>query len=213
MGKLYGMDNVHGQLAAILDGYGDKSQRNRLAALKARASGNIKARLRMITLYHIAQLTGGIVVSTDNLSELWMGFWTLNGDVGDLAPIQHIFKGLEEYEIARALGVPEDSLNAAPTDGLDILPGGTDEDQLGMPYAELDRVIVALLQEGLGKGEGTDHAIDAFAQRFSAQSGYPAGKIIHVAQQLHRTHYKRCWPKVVNRQELGLPAIEELSTE
>lgn len=42
--------------------------------------------------------------------------------------------------------MPEESLRAAPTDGLDFVPRGTDEDQLGLPYHELDRVIVCLLQ-------------------------------------------------------------------
>jgi len=114
MGKLYSSDGVYGQLSKILLGYGDDALKKSLADRKARASGNIKARLRMITLYHIAQLTKGIVISTDNLSEYWMGFWILNGDVGDLSPIQYVWKGLEEYRIAMVLGVPEESLNVAP---------------------------------------------------------------------------------------------------
>ncbi len=69
------------QLFQIVEDSGDDHLLRRLLANKARAAGNIKVRLRMITLYHIAQLTGGLVVSTDNLSEFWMGFWTLNGDV------------------------------------------------------------------------------------------------------------------------------------
>jgi NH3-dependent NAD+ synthetase len=81
-----------------------------------------------------------------------MGFWKLNGDVGDLSQIQHVWKGLEEYVIAEALGVREESLRADPTDGLDVIPGGTDEDQLGLPYHELDRVIARLLQN---KFDGT----------------------------------------------------------
>jgi len=145
MGRLYSMEEVHGQLANVLKHYGDSHLLKAMPHRKPWAAGNIKARLRMITLYHIAQLTGGIVISTDNLSEFWMGFWTLNGDVGDLAPIQQVWKGLEEYTIAKALGAPEESINAVPTDGLDITPGGSDEDQLGLPYRDLDRVIIALL--------------------------------------------------------------------
>jgi NH3-dependent NAD+ synthetase len=53
----------------------------------SRALENIKVRLRMITLYYIAPLTEGMVVSTGNLSEFWMGFWTLNRAVGDYSPI------------------------------------------------------------------------------------------------------------------------------
>ncbi|MBF0395162.1 MAG: NAD(+) synthase, partial [Desulfobacterales bacterium] len=145
LGHLYSSEGIHGQLSAILKQYNDNNSLKELPNKKARAIGNIKARLRMINLYHIAQLTGGIVLSTDNLSELWMGFWTLNGDVGDLAPIQHLWKGLEEYTIAEVLGIPKESIEAVPTDGLDIIPGGTDQDQLGLPYHDLDKVIIALL--------------------------------------------------------------------
>ena len=54
--------------------------------------GNIKARMRMMTLYNLASRTGGLVLSTDNLSELNIGFWTLHGDVGDFGPIQKLWK-------------------------------------------------------------------------------------------------------------------------
>ena len=50
--------------------------------------GNIRARLRMITLYDIASSQNGLVASTDNFSELATGFWTLHGDVGDVSPIR-----------------------------------------------------------------------------------------------------------------------------
>ena len=57
--------------------------------------GNIRARLRMITLYNEAAKQQGIVGSTDNFSELSAGFWTLHGDVGDVAPIQSLSKSWE----------------------------------------------------------------------------------------------------------------------
>jgi len=116
MARYYSDGSVQDQLIDVVKGYGDERLLDYMVRRKSFAAGNIKVRLRMITLYHIAQLTKGLVVSTDNLSELWMGFWTLNGDVGDLSPIQFIWKGLEEYAIAEALGVPDESLNAVPTD-------------------------------------------------------------------------------------------------
>ena len=214
MGRLYSMEGIHGQLSNIIKNYADYELLNALPHRKQRASGNIKARLRMITLYHIAQLTGGIVVSTDNFSELWMGFWTLNGDVGDIAPIQQIWKGLEESTIAEALGVPDESLNAIPTDGLDIIPGGTDEDQLGLPYHDLDRVIIALLQSKFdGTAQSGAKEIDSLSRSLSEQLGYDAAKITHVAKQMIRTHYKRNWPRNFTRSEIGLPDINEIEIE
>ena len=210
-GRLYSTDGVHGQLAGIFKHYDDSNLSKNMPHLKPRATGNIKARLRMITLYHIAQLSNGIVISTDNLSELWMGFWTLNGDVGDLAPIQHIWKGLEEYSIAEALGVPEESINAVPTDGLDVIPGGSDEDQLGLPYPDLDRVIISLLQNKPdGSGDWKGDEVDSLSNRLSDQLGYPPPKITHVADQMINTHYKRNWPRVVTRSEIGLPNIKKI---
>lgn len=106
--------------------------------------GNIRARLRMITLYNIAASAGGLVASTDNFSELAMGFWTLHGDVGDLSPIQSLLKSWEIPMLARLSGVPEDIWKAKPTDGLGISSG--DEEQFGMSYLELDLMLMSVLR-------------------------------------------------------------------
>jgi len=210
MGRLYSTNGVYGQLAEILKQNGDADLLSTLPHRKARAAGNIKARLRMITLYHIAQLTGGVVVSTDNYSEYWMGFWTLNGDVGDVAPIQQIWKGLEEYAIAEALGVPEEALHAVPTDGLDIIPGGSDEDQLGLPYHELDKVIIALIQNRLDRNVNwSEDDISKLSQSISERLNYEPKIVQHIAHILRRTRYKRNWPWSTKRSDLGLPNIQD----
>ena len=105
--------------------------------------GNIRARLRMSALYNLASKQGGIVGSTDNFSELAAGFWTLHGDVGDVAPIQSLTKSWEVPMLAAVQGVPEDIILATPTDGLGIDIG--DEAQLGFSYAELDLTILNTL--------------------------------------------------------------------
>lgn len=105
--------------------------------------GNLRARLRMMTLYDQAHRFGGLVASTDNFSELGAGFWTLHGDVGDLAPVQSLLKSWEVPWMARAYGVPERTWRAMPTDGLGI--GGGDEAQIGATYLEWDITIFALL--------------------------------------------------------------------
>lgn len=104
--------------------------------------GNIRARLRMITLYNLAHMLGGMVASTDNLSELGAGFWTINGDVGDFALIQSLTKSWEVPYLARLNGVPETTVRATPTDGLGIDNG--DEAQLGCSYLEWDIMMFAL---------------------------------------------------------------------
>ena len=113
--------------------------------------GNVRARLRMITLYDQAHRFSGLVASTDNFSELGAGFWTLHGDVGDLAPVQSLIKSWEVPWMARAYGVPERTWRANPTDGLGI--GGGDEAQIGVSYLEWDVMVFALL-EGLSRSPG-----------------------------------------------------------
>ena len=105
--------------------------------------GNVRARLRMITLYNLASLFGGLVGSTDNYSELAAGFWTLHGDVGDVSPIQSLLKSWEVPSLARMYAVPERTWRATPTDGLSILVGG-DEAQLGCTYLEWDLMVNAI---------------------------------------------------------------------
>ena len=113
-------------------------------AIKVRR-GNIRARLRMITLYNLAASVGGFVASTDNLSELALGFWTLHGDVGDVCPIQSLTKSWEVPYAAKLMGVPDSIVFATPTDGLGIDSG--DEAQLGATYLEMDLMMFSLANQ------------------------------------------------------------------
>ena len=108
---------------------------------KSVLDGNIKARLRMITLMDMSRKCDGLVVSTDNLSEFNTGFWTLFGDVGTFSPIQQIGKGFELPEIAKALGIREDIITQPPSDGLMVTDDDTDEAQLGANYKEVDTIL------------------------------------------------------------------------
>ena len=64
--------------------------------------GNIKARLRMIYLYDLANYASGLVMDTDNLTEHYLGFFTIHGDVCDFNPIGGLWKH-EVYELATYL--------------------------------------------------------------------------------------------------------------
>lgn len=105
--------------------------------------GNVYARTRMTYLYDIAKMNNGVVVSTDNFSEYTAGFWTINGDVGDFAPLQSFFKSSEIPVIAGELGLPEKFWRVVPTDGLGI--SNSDEDQIGMSYLEWDIFTISFL--------------------------------------------------------------------
>lgn len=104
--------------------------------------GNLRVRTRMLTIYNIASMEKGLVGSTDNFSELAAGFWTLHGDVGDLAPIQSLLKSWEVPKLAEVYGVPASTVFAKPTDGLGISDG--DEAQFGFSYLQFDIVLAML---------------------------------------------------------------------
>ncbi|SHJ23278.1 NAD+ synthase [Arenibacter nanhaiticus] len=99
---------------------------------------NTRARLRMTTLYYFAALDSLLVAGTGNkVEDFGIGFYTKYGDGGvDLSPIADLLKS-EVYEIAKVLGVQNDIIQAAPTDGL-WGDDRTDEDQIGASYPELE---------------------------------------------------------------------------
>ncbi len=102
------------------------------------ALANSRARLRMTTLYQIAQSNGALVVGTGNkVEDFGVGFFTKYGDGGvDISPIADLMKS-EVREMARELGVSSQILDAQPTDGL-WGDSRTDEDQIGATYDELE---------------------------------------------------------------------------
>ncbi len=107
----------------------------------ALALANSRSRLRMVTLYQVAQSVGGIVVGTGNkVEDYGIGFYTKYGDGGvDIAPIADLYKS-EVWELGRHLGINERIINAKPTDGL-WDDGRNDEDQIGASYADLEEAM------------------------------------------------------------------------
>ncbi|RIV16892.1 NAD(+) synthase [Mycoplasmopsis gallopavonis] len=100
------------------------------------AIANIKPRLRMTTLYAIAQERNSLVLGTDNADEVFIGYFTKFGDGGaDLLPICNLTKGEVKF-LASLLNVPNSILNKKPSAGL--WEGQTDEDELGFSYSDLD---------------------------------------------------------------------------
>jgi NAD+ synthase len=99
---------------------------------------NTRARLRMTTLYYFAALEKYLVAGTGNkVEDFGVGFYTKYGDGGvDLSPIADLLK-TEVYAIAEYLGVNQEIIEAAPTDGL-WGDDRTDEDQIGASYPELE---------------------------------------------------------------------------
>ncbi len=100
---------------------------------------NIKPRLRMTTLYFIANSLNYLVAGTGNRSEITLGYYTKYGDGGvDVLPIGGLLKS-EVRALAREIGVPAPVIDKAPTAGLWI--GQTDEAEMGFTYETLEKYL------------------------------------------------------------------------
>ena len=139
----FNLTDVFDTFNSTMRGYGSTLTTNNDLAL-----ANSRARLRMTTLYQVAGAVGGLVVGTGNkVEDYGIGFYTKYGDGGvDIAPIADLYK-TEVWELGRHLGVNERIINALPTDGL-WEDGRTDEDQIGVPYAQLEEA----MENGTGPG-------------------------------------------------------------
>lgn len=107
---------------------------------KARlGDANMRARLRMTTLYAVANNFGYLVTGTDNAAEWYTGYFTKYGDGGvDLVPLVNFTKG-EVREMAKVLGVPKEIIEKAPSAGL--WEGQTDENEMGTTYEMIDKYL------------------------------------------------------------------------
>jgi NAD+ synthase len=102
---------------------------------------NMKARLRMITLYFYANQLGYMVIGSGNKSELVTGYFTKYGDSGvDVLPLGNLVKA-QVRNLAAFLGVPEHIITKPPSAGL--WQGQTDEAELGLTYKEIDDYLTA----------------------------------------------------------------------
>lgn len=130
---------------------------------------NTRARLRMTSLYYFAALEGYLVAGTGNkVEDFGVGFYTKYGDGGvDLSPIADLLK-TEVYDIAKALGINEEIIKAAPTDGL-WGDDRTDEDQIGASYPELEWAM-KMKEEGktINDFKGREKEVFSIYNRFNS---------------------------------------------
>ena len=101
---------------------------------------NLKVRIRMTILYAYAQKVSGLVIGTDNMDERYTGYFTKYGDGGvDLLPIVYLTKG-EVVEACKLYGVSDRLAERTPSAGL--FEGQTDETEMGVKYADLDKYLL-----------------------------------------------------------------------
>lgn len=161
------------------------------------SQGNIKARLRMTYLYNIASVTGGMVMDTDNLTEHYLGFFTIHGDVADYNPIGGLWKH-EVYELCKYLftnvftdeqSAAHKALHAAydimPTDGNGVAAGG-DMAQIapGHTYEEVDDILDSYL-----KAKADDQLLAQETERLN--KAYGAETVERVLKRHRNSAFKR----------------------
>ena len=153
------LEEAFGSLLKAIPGGGDDDT-------KGLAKANVKARLRMVTLYYLANRFHYLVVGTGNRSEISVGYFTKYGDGGaDILPLANLLKG-EVRELANHLGVPREIIEKPPSAGL--WEGQTDEAEMGISYEDLDRY--------LGSGEAEERVrrtVDAMRQASAHKRAMP----------------------------------------
>ena len=101
---------------------------------------NLKVRMRMVALFAFAQEHSGLVLGTDNLDERYVGYFTKYGDgAADVLPIVYLTKA-EVRKAAELYGLSKVLANRVPTAGL--FEGQTDEGEMGVTYADLDKYLL-----------------------------------------------------------------------
>lgn len=163
------------------------------------ADGNIQARLRMIYLYHLAGITNGFVIDSDNKTENLLGFWTICGDVGDYKPIGNLWK-TEVYELAKYLEekykynsdmkvvAVTNSIGLTPTDGLGI--SSSDLEQIGAnSYEEVDEILQGLLASFDEQHLNIETVIKSFKDNYNGSIDKDV--VDKVCERYRKSNFKR----------------------
>ncbi len=163
-------------ISAAVDGYLDEAEPD----ADPRRRGNVMARERMLVLFDQAAKLHALPLGTGNKSERLLGYFTWHADdTPPINPIGDLFK-VQVWELARALGVPDEITDKPAT--ADLIQGQTDEDDLGIAYPEADLILHYLL---LG------YTTERLERR-----GFDPLKVELVRERLEGTHWKRNLPTV-----------------
>ncbi|MFH1862616.1 MAG: NAD+ synthase [bacterium] len=143
--------------------------------------GNVMARCRMIVLYHLSAQKQALVMGTSNKSEILLGYGTLYGDLAcAFNPLGDLYK-TQIRLLAENLGVPEAIRQKMPS--ADLWAGQSDEGDLGVTYAEVDRFLVRWV----------DHRLNH--QELIAE-GFTPDYIDRVVKLVQSQHFKRTPPVI-----------------
>lgn len=167
--------------------------------------GNIKARIRMMYLYNLANYINGLVIDTDNLTEHYLGFFTIHGDVGDFNPIGGLWKH-EIYTLATYLywtyrnkndsskmNALKKAINIKPTDGNGVNDNG-DMGQIAPAFINDNSIDAYTKVDNIIKDYLESFAFGDEMQKQTMQNlrnAYGADTVDGIISRIERTEYKR----------------------
>ena len=139
------------------------------------------ARERMTILYDQSAAFEALVLGTSNKTELLLGYGTQFGDLASaINPIGDLYK-TQLRQLAAHLGVPAQILDKAPSG--DLWVGQTDEEELGLTYAEVDRLLVLLVDRRWQPAQ-------------LVRAGFDGEFVERVVRMIRRNQYKRRLPVI-----------------
>ncbi|GAA6731821.1 NAD+ synthase [Thermus sp. 93170] len=142
--------------------------------------GNVMARARMIVLFDKSEAYRALPLGTGNKTERLFGYYTWHGDdTPPVNPLGDLYK-TQVWRLAEHLGVPEAVVKKPPT--ADLIPGQTDEGDLGVRYLRADVIL--------------EHYLKGYPDAYILSLGYTEEELKRVKERVNRTHWKRALPTV-----------------
>ena len=166
-------------ITAMADGYlGSALGGEEVSRLRR---GNLAARMRMAVAYDQSVAWNGLVMGTSNKTETLLGYTTIFGDnAAALLPIGDLYKS-QVRQLAAEVGVPHQVLAKPPT--ADLWAGQTDEEEVGLTYAEIDRLLFWMVDGRLNREQ-------------LLAKGFDRAKLDLVEGLVARSEYKRQMPPI-----------------
>ena len=161
-------------ITGAVDGYTAQ-----VPTMNAHRKGNVMARQRMIIAFDKSFEYSAVPVGTSNKTERLFGYYTWH-DVADAAPVNplgDLFK-TQVKALAKHLGVPEAITGKAPS--ADLIPGQSDEDDLGISYERADKILL--------------HHLAGYEDEYICSLGLEQREIDLVKSKVAKTHWKRELP-------------------
>ncbi len=147
--------------------------------ITANRKGNIMARMRMIVIFDRSAAWNALVIGTSNKTELLLGYGTIFGDLASAVnPIGDLYK-TQVRQLSREFGVPAAILDKQPT--ADLVPGQTDEGDLGFTYADVDRLLQLIIDE-------------RYSPQEAVAAGFDRAFVDRVLTLIKRNQFKRTMP-------------------